>query len=94
MVEGVTASCPAGAVCVPVPLNATVRLGLEASDVSATLALKLPEDCGAKMTLKAAVCPGVKVRGVLNPEILNPSPVVVTAEIVVFAAPVLLSVQD
>ena len=51
-----------------------LRTGLEAFEVTVTLPLKLPADCGANVTLKDALCPGVKVTGVLNPEILKPVP--------------------
>jgi hypothetical protein len=54
-----------------------VRFGLEAVELIATLPLKLPEDCGAKVTLKDALCPGVKVTGVVSPEMLKPVPVAV-----------------
>ena len=47
---------------------------MEALEVIETLPLKLPADCGAKVTLKDVLCPGVKVTGVLNPEILKPVP--------------------
>jgi hypothetical protein len=56
------------------PLSVMLRVGLEAFEVIATLPLKLPADCGANVTLKDALCPGVKITGVLNPEILKPVP--------------------
>jgi hypothetical protein len=52
-------------------------LGLEAFELMATLPLKLPADCGAKVTLKDALCPGVKVTGRLSPVRLKPVPVAV-----------------
>jgi len=70
------------------------KFGLEASDAIATLPVKLPEDCGAKVTVKDAACPGTKVRGVLIPETLKPVPAEVTAEIVAFEPPVLVRVPD
>jgi hypothetical protein len=94
IVAGLTLNCPAVAVVLADPLNAMVKLASEASDVIVTLPLKLPADCGAKVTLKDAVCPGIKVKGVLNPEILNPVPVVATAEMSAFEAPVLLRITD
>ena len=48
--------------------------GFEASEASATLPLKLPADCGLKITLKDALCPGAKVTGVAIPEMLKPVP--------------------
>ena len=56
------------------PVSGTVKVKFEAFDVIATLPLKLPEDCGSKVTLKEALCPGVKVKGVVIPETLNPAP--------------------
>ena len=57
------------------PLSEIVRFGFEAFDEIATLPLKLPADFGAKVTVRDALCPGVKVRGVLRPEMLKPVPV-------------------
>jgi hypothetical protein len=56
------------------PLSVSLRVGLEAFEVIETLPLKLPADCGAKVTLKDVLCPGVNVKGVLIPEILKPVP--------------------
>lgn len=44
--------------------------------------------------MKGALCPGVKVTGVLIPEMLKPVPVTVTCVIVRLDPPVLLSVSD
>ena len=73
MVVGFTLNWPCDC-AVADPLNPIVRLGFEAFDVIATLPLKLPADSGAKFTLNEAVCPGVKVMGVLTPETLKPVP--------------------
>ena len=56
------------------PLSVMLSDGFEASEASATLPLKLPADCGLKITLKDALCPGAKVTGVDIPEMLNPVP--------------------
>ena len=73
IVAGFKLNCPCD--CgVANPLNAIVRLGFEAFDVIATLPLKLPADSGAKFTLNEALCPGVKVMGVLTPETVKPVP--------------------
>jgi hypothetical protein len=55
-----------------------LRTGLEAFEVIATLPLKLPADCGANVTVKEALCPGVNVTGVVIPETLNPVPLAAT----------------
>src|SRR5215475_12969648 len=47
--DGFTESCPAG---VPVPDNGITRLGLEASETMVRFPLTVPDDCGAKITLK------------------------------------------
>jgi len=76
------------------PLSATLKLVLEASEAIATFPLELPEDCGSKITLKDVLCPGARVKGVVNPEMLKPSPVTVTCAMVRLVPPVLLSVSD
>ena len=68
---GVAVNVPIGT---PVPLNAMVRLGFEASDVMEILPLKLFADGGVKVTLNDALCPGVNVSGVVIPDMLNPVP--------------------
>jgi hypothetical protein len=69
---GVTTAGPTA-----VPLKGSIRVGLDASDVTTTLPLKVPADCGAKVTLKVVLCPGVKVSGGVIPEILKPVPLAV-----------------
>jgi hypothetical protein len=76
IVVGLTLNSP-GVDPVVDPLNETVRL-LEAFDEIAILPPKLPDDCGANVTLNDALCPGVKVRGVLRPEMPKPAPVTET----------------
>jgi hypothetical protein len=71
-----------------------LRVGFEASEVIETFPLKLPEDCGAKIAVIDALCPGAKVKGVLNPEMLKPAPVAPACVMVSLVPPVLLSVLD
>ena len=59
------------------PLSVTLSVGFEAFEAIATLPVKLPADCGVKLTLKDALCPGAKVTGVDIPEILKPVPATV-----------------
>ena len=54
------------------------KVGFEAFEVIETMPLKLPADCGAKLTLKDALCPGVNVTGIVIPETLNPVPLAAT----------------
>jgi hypothetical protein len=64
------------------------RLELEAFEAIATLPLKVPDDVGAKLTLKDVLCPGARVIGALNPEILKPVPATEPCEIVALTPPV------
>jgi hypothetical protein len=40
--------------------------------------MKLPADCGAKVTLNDVLCPGVSVTGVVIPDTLSPAPLAPT----------------
>jgi hypothetical protein len=87
---GVTVSV-AGAT--PVPLNAMVKLGFDAFDVMEMVPLNVFADGGVKVTLNEALCPGVNVRGAVMPDMLNPLPLSVAAEIVMFEPPLFFSVS-
>jgi hypothetical protein len=76
-----------------VPLKGIARLGLEASEVTVAVPLKLPADVGAKITLNVVLCPGVNVTGGVRPETLNPVPAAATAEIVALVPPVFVTVS-
>ena len=56
------------------PVKPMLRAGFEAFESIVTLPGKLPADCGAKVTVKDALCPGIKVSGVDIPEMLKPVP--------------------
>ena len=75
-VVGVTVSCPVAVT--PVPDKGMVRVGLEALEVMVTVPLALPADVGVKVTLKVALCPEVRVTGVVIPVKLNPVPLMAT----------------
>ena len=92
MVVGLTASCPTAAV--PLPESGMVSVGFEASDVIVRLPLALPADDGANETLKVALCPAVRVTGVVIPVKLNPDPLIATCEIVTLVPPLLVMVSD
>ena len=62
----------------PVPDKGMVRVGLEALEVMVTVPLALPADVGVKVTLKVALCPEVRVTGVVIPVKLNPVPLMAT----------------
>ena len=51
------------------------------------LPLTLPLDCGAKMTVKLALCPAARVSGRAGPRRLNPDPVIAAWETVRFEPP-------
>ena len=70
------------------PLNPTLKLEFEAFEVMETLPLKLFAEGGVKVTVNDALCPGVKVSGALIPEMVNPVPLTVAAEMVAFTPPV------
>jgi hypothetical protein len=89
---GLTLKVP-GAGAVPVPLNVMGRLESDAFDVTEILPLKVFADGGVKMTLNDALCPGVSVNGVVIPDMLNPVPLTVAAEIVALTPPVFFTVS-
>jgi hypothetical protein len=76
-----------------VPLRVTLRAGFVASESIMTLPLTLPADLGAKVTLKEALCPGVRINGVVSPEMLKPEPETVAWEMVEFVPPVFRTVS-
>jgi hypothetical protein len=75
------------------PLRLMFRVGFEALEVIATFPLKVPADCGAKVTLKEVVCPGFNVRGVFIPEIPKPVPEADACEMVALDPPVFCTVS-
>ena len=76
MVVGLTANCPTAAV--PLPDKGIVSVGFEALDVTVRFPLALPADDGVNETLKVALCPAVRVTGVVIPVKLNPAPLIET----------------
>jgi hypothetical protein len=76
-----------------VPVRGIDKLGFEAFEVTVTVPLNVPADVGVKVTLNDALCPGVKVTGGVIPEILNPVPAAVAAEIVTLVPPVFVTVS-
>jgi len=70
---GVTESCDWSG-WTPMPLRAIVVGEFMALLTSETLPVMLPLLAGAKTTLKAVFCPGVRVRGRLSPPTLRPLP--------------------
>ena len=62
----------------PVPDNGMVKVGFGAFDVTVTLPLTLPADCGVNATVKDALCPARRATGVVIPLRLYPVPLIPT----------------
>ena len=76
------------------PARETVRVELEASEITEMLPLALPGEVGAKTVPKVKLCPGIKVRGRFKPVMLNPEPVMLAWEMVTLEPPELVRVSD
>ena len=61
-----------------VALMAALSAGSVALESTMTLPLTVPAESGVKITLKEVLCPGVKVSGVVIPEVVRPVPAIVT----------------
>jgi len=70
-----------------------LRAGFVASESIITLPVEVPADVGANLTLKVALCPGVSVAGVVNPEMLKSAGATVACEMVAFMPPVFFTVS-
>lgn len=75
------------------PVSPTLSAGFVASESIITLPLELPADSGAKVTLNEALCPGVKVKGVVNPEMLKAAGATVACEMWASVPPVFLTIS-
>ena len=90
---GVAVSLPSAAV-VPVPVSATVAVGVVGSLlVMVMLPLAAPEVVGEKVRLTGTDCPAAMVRGVVIPVSPNSAPFKVTTETTKSAAPLLPMVK-
>ena len=76
----------------PVPDNGMLRVGSEAFEVTVTVPLALPVDCGAKATVNVALCEAFRVTGAVIPLTVNSVPDTDTWEISTLAFPSLVSV--
>jgi hypothetical protein len=76
-----------------VPFSGIAKLGFEPFDVTVAVPVNVPADVGENFTVKVVLCPGVRVTGVLIPEMLNPFPAAATAEIVALVPPVFVTVS-
>lgn len=73
----------------PVPARATLAVAILL--VNAMLPVADPADCGAKVAVKFALCPGDSVTGTLIPLVLNPAPAAVALVIVTALPPELVT---
>jgi hypothetical protein len=69
-----------------------VLVELEALLIRATLPVAAPADCGEKLTVNDADCPGARVRGRVSPVAVKPAPVTFIWVIVALAVPLLLTI--
>ena len=74
------------------PVSKMLRLESAALEAITTLPLSFPAAAGAKVTVNEAVCPGIRVNGALNPEMLKPEPVTESWEMIALDPPTLVTV--
>src|SRR3974377_8088 len=79
---------------VPVPESAREVGELEALLTATSVPVKLPTAVGAKLTLKAVLCPPVRVRGTTSPLVPKFDPVRLSPDTMTVSVPVLLRVTD
>jgi hypothetical protein len=84
------AECATG--CTPMPDRVTIAGEFVASLVTVTLPVAFPVPAGVKVTLRVAVCPGVKIWPVEIPLAANPAPEMLTLDTVTFEFPALVNV--
>jgi hypothetical protein len=76
-VVGETLSCPTG-LETPVPDTGIVKVGFVAFEVIVRFPLAAPVAVGANETVNVALCPPLRVKGVVIPVTLNPVPLTPT----------------
>lgn len=77
---------------IPVPDNAMVNEGFDASEAIVTVPLALPLDCGTKVTVNVVLWLALSVSGVEIPLSWNPVPLTEACETSTLAVPMLVSV--
>src|SRR2546428_7245113 len=73
--------------CTPIPDRVIVAGEFEASLVTLTLPVTLPEAAGAKVAPKLAVCPEVTTSPAGMPLAVKPAPAMMTLEMLILALP-------
>src|ERR1700681_3444537 len=79
---------------IPVPESKMESGEFVALLATETLPVALPAAAGAKVAVKVAVCPGVRISPEETPVALKPAPETVTFEIAMLELPALVSVAD
>jgi hypothetical protein len=79
---------------IPVPESKMESGEFVALLATETLPVALPAEAGAKVAVKVAVCPGVRISPDGTPVALKPAPETVTFEIVILELPAFVSVTD
>ena len=78
----------------PVPATGILSVELVAFDVTVTLPLMAPADCGSNDTVNVALLPPPKVTGGVIPLNESPAPETAALEIVTLVPPVFVTVSD
>ena len=84
----------AGAAAIPVPDREMVSVEQPEAQLRDTLPVTLPVDAGSNLTVNAVLPSTPRVRGSVNPVMLNPDPVTVAVEIWASAVPELVRVTE
>lgn len=88
---GFAASAPGAT---PVADTGTVNVGFVAFEVTVRLPLTAPATVGTNVTVSVALCPPLRVSGVVMPLTVRPVPVIPTWETVTLEPPVLVIVSE
>jgi hypothetical protein len=82
-----------GAVATPVPVIGTTKAELSCDPMKEAEPDALPVELGAKLAVKVALAPGLKLTGSTTPPMERPAPEAVAWEIVTELAPELVMVR-
>ena len=82
-----------GAVATPVPLIGTTKAELSCAPMKEAEADRLPVEVGAKLAVKVALAPGLRLTGKATPPMEKPAPEALACEIVTELVPELVMVK-